>query len=355
MRLSPTGEAIERFRWAWSLYRAQQLLQVYTLAWLVHCAYNYTTVSLRPEVLFGPEHWFGRLFMPQLPEPWVFYGTLIVTAGVTVWVLWRGGSVGMRLIQVLLLLYVNLPLWSYGFASHVSHLFLLAHLFGVFIQWRRPVFGEVSPEYVRSLQLYLLGLLLTYGWSGAWKVVGLVYKFGWQPGAVNWLHPDAALLNAIVSFRNYDEALIPVAWIAATKPFWIFGFFVVLYIQLLSPLGAFRLWVHPWLALGLVIFHYMNIVAFHTHFYTAPILVVLLLWPYWRSKACQAQIPSIQVSQLLRGTYTRRYENGDEDVYQGRYAALLGYWQDKGPWLAGLLAAPLLGPVLARMLPFPKS
>jgi hypothetical protein len=293
--------------------------------------------------------------MPHLPEPWVFYSILLITAAITAWVLLRGGSVGLRLLHVVLLLYVNLPLWSYGFASHVSHLFLLAHLFGVFIQWQRPVYGQVSAEHSRGLQFYLLGLLLTYGWSGAWKIVGLVYKFGWQPGVVNWLHPDAALLNAIVSFRNYDEALHLVAWIAATKPFWIFGFFVVLYIQLLSPLGAFRQWAHPWLAVGLVIFHYMNIVAFHTHFYTAPILMVLLLWPYWRSASFRAQIPPVQEAHTQWGTYTRTYGNGDKDVYQGRHPALLGYWQDRNLWLAGLLAAPLLGPVLARLLRFPKA
>jgi hypothetical protein len=340
-----TGTSAHRFRLAYSMYWGQIALLIYTFGWLVHCALNYETVALRPEVLFGPEHWYGRLFMQQLPPRWLFYSLLGLAAMADVAVLVYKRSFALRILLTLLLLWVNLPLWSYGFASHVSHLFLLAHVFGIFVDWRKPQFGHIDKYQYYSFQWYLLGVFATYTMSGLWKWIGLLYKFVFQPDAINWLHPDAALLNAVVSFRNYDLPLEPIPWLMETKLLFILGFFIVLYIQTFSFLGAFRQGTHFWLLIGLIVFHVMNIVAFHTVFYTAPAVVTMLLFPYHWLPGAQNQIPRPTKVKWIKDhrhmAYTRVYPNGEEDTFQG-FNALRERWMDINPALGGLLSAPLV-------------
>lgn len=183
--------------------------------------------------------------------------------------------------------------WSYGFFSHVAHLLLLAHLFSIFISFRITTEKRGAEISNTTLNWYYGGLLFTYFLSGLWKWLGLFYKVFFKPTDINWLHPDASLFNAIISFYNYDLNfnLLP---LFSYPLFWQISFILVLFIQIFCVLAAFRPQLRTGMALALIVFHIINAIVFATVFVIAPLIIACLFFPYYsicqKFKALKHQI-----------------------------------------------------------------
>jgi hypothetical protein len=202
-------------------------------------------------------------------------------------------------------LWLNVAQWSYGFFSHVAHLFLLAHLFSIFIPFKITTNRHEARIINRTLNWYYGGLLFTYTLSGLWKALGLFYKLCFKPLDVHWLHPDASLFNAVISFRNYDLAfdLLPVF---AYPRFWQLSFVLVLLVQVLGVIAAFRWQWRVGVGLALIVFHVINAVVFATVFIIAPVIIALLFFPYHvlspkRNQAHHQQVDPLTPDQSTPG------------------------------------------------------
>jgi len=324
-----------------NLYWGDRALVVITAVWLVTRLFAYYELAQRPPELFAPEHWFGRLFMPSLPGMalWHLVWGAAVLLTLAVWL--HPAAWYYRLGLVLLLAWVNIAQWSYGFNSHVCYLFLLAHLFSTFIPFARPGRNPM-PHAPQFAALLYGGVLLSYTGSGFWKVVGLVYKFTRPEPAVTWIDPEAALYNAVVSFRNYDQGYERFDWSMGWPLFWQISFWLVMFMQLGSVLFAGRFRALPWMMVMQMGFHVVNIVFFSTIFWLAQFVLLGLFFPYhlvlrgWQSHATSLKSQAYDAAtRTLRLTYA----DGSETVYTG-FGALRERLYCRWPILAGLLYFP---------------
>ena len=254
-------------------------LLLLTVGFSVFKLINFFYLRQRPAELFIPDNYFSKLLMPHLLRPEVYPIVAVFSIYICFYLLVKPEHYWLRLILTLQLLWLNMAQWSFGFFSHVAHLLLLAHLFLIFVPFKITTNKKEAQIIAETLNWFYAGLLLTYSLSGLWKWLGLAYKLFFKPTAVHWLHPDASLFNAVVSFRNYDLEfnLLP---LFAYPLIWQAGFIIILLIQTFCILAAFQPQFRVGVGLALIIFHSINAVVFVTVFITAPLVLVCLFFPY---------------------------------------------------------------------------
>ena len=275
---------------------------------------------LRPRDIFFYEHALPRFLMPSLPAQPIVYTLVGLVAACNLYQLLRVRTkVLPQLVVALSILWLNLVLWGYGFLSHINHLFVLAHLFLVFIPVSKKALQKPSVYLHQSINWFYAGLLFTYTLAGLWKIPSLAYKLLFDPDYIHWLHPKAALVNAIVSHRSLDLDFKLASLFTSVPLLWQVGFMVMVYLQVSSIFGAFRLSLRPWVGLFLLVFHTLNMLVFKVYFEVTSITILCLFMPYdlLLRKAFNRDVASVRARiAMLPTSFERfRYRLGKKAFY----------------------------------------
>lgn len=269
----------EEDKYIGDFYYANYALNLLTICWLGWQIYIYSTFSERPTTIFEPINYFQKLFLPHYPPVWLYYGVMLVCF-VSLIYSFKKSTITLRLIITFCLLYLNALTWGYQFNSHVTHILILGHLFKVFLPHDLESLNIDKVKSVKAIKWCYAGILVTYSFSGIWKVVGLVYKFTIRPQDVNWLDKDAMQFNAIVGYRIWDLKYDYWIELLGIQPLWQIVFVIMIIGQLLSVCFVFR---KSWLYFGAIwtaMFHVANIVLFKVIFVIAPIAVLTIFMPW---------------------------------------------------------------------------
>lgn len=330
-------------------YYGDFMMRFLLVAWLVFQCYTYYQVAQRPPELFTPINWFDKLFMTSLPGPFLWWSVVLVVFFVNGSLLLNKGGKWQRFVLAMGVLWVNCIRWKFEFFSHVGHLIVLYHLLSVFLPQKKQAEKNEVLDYARAIKWFFAGLLVGYSMSGVWKVVGFVYKVIFKPSEMTWFHPDAMVVNSAVGFRDWDVEMGALLDLFELRWIWQMLFVVMLLLQLGSVLGAVRIKILPYIALGNILFHLANVLFVRIEFYVAPLVLLITFFPYHLLFRSKDKLDYDQ--EYVGGLLTRKYRNGHEDVFSGFYA-YREYKYGKRPLIWGVLYLPGVS-LLAR--PFFKS
>ncbi|GAB3199496.1 hypothetical protein ABID22_002354 [Pontibacter aydingkolensis] len=327
-----------------NFFYAVQALRLFTFVWLYWTINKYQFLRQRPSKIFWYDHALPSLVMPALPAPLLFYTVVALVAACNLYQLLRQKN--HTLCQALLalgLLWLNLALWGYGFLSHINHLYLLAHLLLTFIPLSKKSLPHASVYLHQNINWFYAGLLFTYTLSGLWKIPSLLYKLITNSGDIHWLHPQAALVNAVVGHRSLDLDFTLAPLFTEYVLFWQVSFLVVLYIQSASIFTASRQPTRPWMGLLLLIFHTVNMLFFQIYFVVASVAIICLFMPY-----------NLLFSKKYKATFSNVSDNAaamneDNETTASPFEKYRTKLNSKSYYLSGLLYMPGLR-TLANLL-----
>lgn len=321
---------------AWSGYYADRALLLFSLVWLVGRGIKRASFAGRPAELYEPLTWLGALAFPEPVSTTTWTAIAALTALAVVACLWRPRLIAGRLAIAIGVLLLMASEFAYGKIEHVNHLFLLAHVYALFLPIARPDRwgpgeGSVYTSAPASLETqakatmwYQGGLLFVYTMSGLWKFADMTIV-AWLKPRLSWLHPESMPALSALSYHIHDFSLaVPEAFYAVR---WVFpvGYVLMAFLLASAALAAVR---RPLIALVLptiVVFHLMNALTLYALFLSTIVVAILLFFPYGRwSPAAQRQYVSIAQTRFSgtgrSASYERHYENGDTDVFEGFYA-----------------------------------
>ncbi len=262
------------------------LLRFLSIGWLGFQSWLWFHLEPRPGILYEPIHYIDRLLMPEFPSGYYYFSLIITALLINLYLLIRNENIYLKVLLFFLLALINTLKWSYGYFPHVSHTFLLCHFFTIFGPDKKSIKTKDDAFHTaRIAQFTYAGILITYTFSGLWKLVGLAYKIILKPNDLNWLHPDAAYLNAISLRRYWDDSLGNFELLYTHN--WIWQLLVVCMIlfQTFSIVAAFKLKMRMFWCAGIIAFHLHNTIVMHTEFHLAVLVILILLFPYHLFKA----------------------------------------------------------------------
>ncbi|MBX9850173.1 MAG: hypothetical protein K2X86_00270 [Cytophagaceae bacterium] len=332
------NEAIRTLNNAWW---ADKFLMIISIGWLIYKSVNFLDLAARPLELFVKANIVFEILLPSFPSPYLFYAAVATAITFCIILVIKPDLFLLRLILALLLIWINIPQWCYGKISHVSNVLLLAHLFSIFIPFKNKTNADNAIAINKLFTYLYAGIFFTYSLSGLWKVLGIGYKIIFKSGEIHWLHPQASLYNAVVSHRNYDLNLGSYEYIFRLYPLWIIGFIFILYVQVTCIVAAYRKPLLAWTGFFLIVFHMINTISFLIAFYTAPLVLMALFFPYHIFFKPENIIVTENTfsGKKLKAVYKRRYANEDEDIYYG-YLAYRERKYDTKNFISGLYFMP---------------
>lgn len=334
-----------------SFYFSHKVLMLFSVFWIFFHLFYFQHLVLRPQELFIQNVWFGRIFLPIFPPP-LLYTIISIVAILLIFVLFLYKDKWIfRAIIAFIIIWLNLTRWSSGGITLSSNLFILAHVFALFIPIIEIKDNKKDAIIYRSLIWYYLGLFITYFLSGFWKIRGLLYNIIFRPEDINWLNPKAALYTSLIGYHLSDLPADHVLFLFSFPLLWQTGFLVTCIILVLSPLASFRQPLRIWAGVALIIFHAINNIAFDVNHYMSINTLAILFFPYQTIfpsiyKSCVPVLECSFTGSKGNASYERRYSNGDKDIFQGFYA----YREkiaDNNRILGGLLYIPLLDSIMA--------
>ncbi|WP_181307312.1 hypothetical protein [Rufibacter sp. XAAS-G3-1] len=343
-KTSDSGFFNRYLRASTDFFYAELFLRLFTFVWLCWALTKFDQYLDRPAELYEPLTWVGSLVTPVLPRKEVFWGVLAVAALANLGKFFVKRAIIPQVVLAAALLWINLVLWSYGYLPHVNHLFLLAHLFLIFVVVEKPGVNKPDKIQYTSINWFYFGLLFVYTLSGLWKIAALAKKLLSASADVHWLRPPAALYNALVSFREYDQPLTFAHLFLEYPWVWQIGFVAVVYILTSAVAAAGHPPLRPWVGALLMGFHLINQFAFLIFFVVACLTILCLFFPYslvcrQYRELCRFPIDFRFTGKKRTATYIRTYEDGQEDAYHG-FEAYRQRLQDKHYYLSGLLCFP---------------
>ncbi|AKQ47132.1 hypothetical protein TH63_18190 [Rufibacter radiotolerans] len=326
-------------------FYAEQALRLFTFVWLYWALEKYVLYLQRPADLFEPLTLVGKLVAPELPAKELFWTVAAVCAVANLVKLFHKKSLVLQAVLAAGLLWMNLVLWSYGYLPHVNHLFLLAHLFLVFVVVEAPAKNHPDRVQYASINWFYFGLLFVYTLSGLWKIAALGKKLISASTDVHWLKPEAALYNAVVSFRDYDQPFTMAQLYTDFPWVWQLGFLVIVYVLTSAVAAAWHSPLRPWVGGFLVLFHLINQFAFLIFFVVACLTLVCLFFPYgllFRQYRQKLAVP-VRVNFEGKGNQARyrlQYQQQDQEEVFTDFEAYRQRLLDSNYYLAGLLYLP---------------
>lgn len=262
---------------------------------------------------------------------------------------------GMRLLVAACALLLMAPEYAFGKVEHVNHLFLVAHVWAIFVPWLPYHVADpnLRPR-ATAIRLYQAAVLLIYTMAGLWKVFDLTVRAALKPG-LTWLDPGAAFQAALVIAAREGRSVD--ALVAAQPLFALFPIGYILLMLVFVP-ASLSPWRRPYLLLLLPVvasFHILNGVLGLAHFYSTIVVLLGLFAPYDRFAASvlASQGATAREWSGARSTalYLRRYANGDADRFAGFYA-YRARAEDRAWWRATLLYHPLVEGAARLLLRF---
>ncbi len=348
VRLSATGRDNAARRTVWSGTYADRAFLVLSLGWLVGHWNKHLAIARRPEELYEPLTWLGALAFPEPVSSTVWLGiAAVMAAGVGV-CLWRPRLVVARAVVAACALLIMATEFGHAKIEHVNHLFLLGHLYALFVPLGRPGDREQVALEAETVRWYQGGLLFVYTMAGLWKFVDMTIRAVLKPG-MTWLDPAAVPGMAALSYRGLDlslavpEALWAVRWALPV------GYVVLAFVLASAATAAFR---RPLLLLvvpTVVLFHLMNALTGLAHFFSTALVAAVLLTPYdLVFPAIRRRLTPVERAPFTgngaSARYERVYTDGQADTFSGFYA-YRARLEDRS-WL---WAAPLYYPGIALL------
>ncbi|MCR6638658.1 MAG: hypothetical protein NVV82_06600 [Sporocytophaga sp.] len=329
---------------AFNFFYADRFLMIFTFFWLFYQVYIYFQLQDRPKELFIQMNYFTKLFIPEFPSSVYFFSIIIVALISNGFSIKNSSSIMNKALLLFCIMWITCLKWSYGFASHVGHFFILTHFFCLFIPAKSPDASNLDYQ-ISAIRFFFFGLMITYTISGIWKFGGLIQKLVFHSQVIHWLHPQAALVNAVTGYRFWDDQLGFLLNAYDYPIIWQILFLVTLYLQLISFTATVRLPLFYWIGLGTIIFHIHNIVFMRTEFYVTPTIIAILFFPYhliFKKKSTTIKYLNFTIQQKGEGKefqYKRIYENGIFDEFIG-FNAFREQCRDMRKWYYGLLFFP---------------
>lgn len=328
---------------------AEKIFRWLVMGWLIYQFDMYLSLSTRPADLFIPMNWVSKLVMPVFPLLSIYLGVLVIAACCNALSLFGFGNIVSKGILAIAVWYLNILVWSYGHFSHTGHLFVLVNLFLVFIPAERK--GR-NADRAEAIRWFYTGLMITYSMAGMWKVLGLIARFTFSQEGISWLNQDAALYNAISGFRSWDLPLNGWMIQVFTIPYiWSVLVAVIFFIQLISVLVTVRIPLFYWIGCSTIAFHVFNTLFMKIEFMQAPLVLVVLFFPYHVlfGKKYRSNLNSVIVQKYqgsgLSAVYIRQFAQ-QRDVYSGFYA-VRERCLDQKRWYSGWLYLPGLAVLIS--------
>ncbi|WP_028981986.1 hypothetical protein [Sporocytophaga myxococcoides] len=343
-RHSPHYNDREEKELAFNFFYADRFLRIFTFFWLFYQVYNYFQLQDRPKELFIRMNYFSKSFISEFPSSAYFFSIIIVALISNSFSIKNSSSILNKALLLFCIMWFTCLKWSYGFASHVGHFFILTHFFGLFIP-AKSTDSQNQGSQICTIRLFYFGLMVTYTISGIWKLGGLIQKLVFSPHVIHWLHPQAALVNAVSGYRFWDNQLGSLLHAYDYPIIWQILFLLTLYLQIISFVASVRLPLFYWIGLGTIIFHIHNIVFMRTEFYVTPIIITILFFPYHlilKKKSTAIKYLNFEIQKSGEGKefqYKRIYENGISDEFIGFYA-FREQCRDSRKWYYGFLFFP---------------
>ncbi|NIJ43642.1 signal transduction histidine kinase [Wenyingzhuangia heitensis] len=267
--------------WVYNHVMANRALMLFTIIWTIYIVFDYNILIQRPVLLYEPIWGFQKLFLPSLIPPFLFVIIVLLSIGLSVFNFLSKSFFKCFLLAFLVML-LNAIRWNYGSTSHVGHLFILTHLFFAFT----PNYNKRNIKAIRIdlkiVKLSLFGILITYSMAGFWKFLSLaktVYIGDFK--SVSWLHKDAVELNAITNRRMLDNEVSSFMFSLYQIPYiWEIATLLVFGIQLTAVLAVCSRKYANLVLVVLVSFHLFNTFFNDIIFNVAPIVLLILLFPY---------------------------------------------------------------------------
>ena len=232
--------------------------------------------------MYAPLNYFSKVFISSFPSAIYFYfisGIGLLSCFFLI--VKNSNTVLFRCVLFFAVLWLNTWHWSFGFASHVGHVFLLFHLFTLFIPIQKAYSKQEYLQVSNMIRLFLVGIVVIYTWSAAWKIVTITYKIFYQPGVMTWLYPDAQLINAVSGHILMEENLgwklilfqIPIVWQML--------FIGIVLFMMMVPLLVLNPRLLSWIFFVLILFHATNFIITRAEFITVPTIYVLFIVSGW--------------------------------------------------------------------------
>jgi hypothetical protein len=333
-----------------NFYYSSKAIMILSILWIIYHVYYYQSLLLRPEELFIQKVWFGKIFLPSFPSPFLFYSVSAIGIVLILSILVYKDHWIVRFLILFIILWINLVRWSCGGESLSSHLLMLSHLFALGIPVASIKKNKEDGMLHKTLTWFYLGLLITYVLSGFWKVSSLIYKLIFKQDEMTWLSSKAALFTSQIAYHLIDQPADSRLFLFNYPLIWQAGFLLTCYILLFSFVASYRPSLRFWIGLALIVFHQINNIAFDVVHYVSSFTLLCLFFPY------QELLPSINKTLVPITTvnfsgkkgkafYQRIYSNGDQDVFYGFYA-YREKMVDQNAVFGGILYMPLLDALL---------
>ncbi len=271
----------KKIPWAFNIFVAYKLLMIFTFFWLIYVVLDYSILIQRPASLYRPVWWIQSILLPKL-MPIQYFTLSIMLSCIMTFICLRKKRLIPSILLALLVLLLNSVRWNYGGSSHVGHTFVLTHLFFCLLPIKQKIHSNEFDLYAKIIKLPLIGVLITYSMAGIWKFLSITKTiYANNVHNVSWLHSDAVELNAIASKRSLDNTILDFMFELYQIPYiWEIITIFTFVIQLTAVFAVINRTFANIIMTVLVSFHLFNTFFNDIAFNTAPIILIIILFPY---------------------------------------------------------------------------
>ncbi|MGA9211811.1 hypothetical protein [Kaistella sp.] len=263
------------------------LFRIFTLFWLFEQVNFFKIFAKRPSDLYEPTIWLQKIVMPVFPSDFLYYSVVFVTVLMLVYSLFRF-SVLVNISLFFLVAYISLPVIAYRGVGHHNHVLILSYFFSIFLNPKK-----LEDEDYKYVQIYYLGLLITYSLAGFWKLVSIARDWITANPETSWFETNAAKYNSMLNYFIVDEKLPQ--WMFKMYEYenlWIVITIIGIVLQALCFLGAFSRKYLTFCLVFLVAFHFYNVYFVLADWRSMKYGLIVLFFPYhyfypWIRKAFQ--------------------------------------------------------------------
>ena len=269
----------EKKKFVFNAYYAIEILYFLSLAWISYHHWNF--IPQRPKEIYEPMSYFGRILSPGMPSLIYYYlvfGIAYLTNFLLLITKYKNVLV-LRILHVLCLLWINSETWSFGYLSHVGHLFILSFLMALFIKRNIPDADGIKWR-AKSYAVYFGTLLLTYTMSASWKIFYVLYDAVKGVHGEDWAAPKAMLYNAANGHALMNTPFTFEATLVSIPILPEIAFWAITIVMLTAFISVLNYKYFRFTLFCLMVFHIANMIIVGAFFWIAPLVLLIFLLPY---------------------------------------------------------------------------
>lgn len=226
------------------------LIRLFTIFWIGRQISVYVKFSQRPQEFYEHTVWMQKLLMREYPSPEIYFSVIFITVALLIYSLFKF-SIWVNILLFLLTAYITLASVGYIGLGHNNHVLVLTYFFSIFLNHKK-----MKTEDYRAVEIFYLGILITYSLAGLWKLVSVTKNFITENPEISWFERDAAKYNSMLNYFIIDQKM-PI-WMLEFyqyKELWIFLTIFGIICQTSCFLGAFNRKILNLVLIFLVSFH----------------------------------------------------------------------------------------------------